>query len=74
MEESEEEGSASDLTRVTQTLAAADIGPGQDNFEESGFVENGDASPSRGKDSEVEEINKTTDVEAEGTVKGASDD
>jgi hypothetical protein len=74
VEESEEEGNASDLASVTETLAAAGIGPAQDNFEESGFVEDGDASPSRGKDSEAEETNKTKDVEAEKTAEGASDD
>lgn len=67
-------GNASDLASMTETLAAAGIGHGQDNFEESGFVEDGNANPSRGKDSEAEETNMTKDVEAEETAEGASDD
>jgi len=58
-ESDEEEDNNSALLSVNDTLAAADIGPGQDNFEESGFVEDGVARPSR---------------EAKGTANGASDD
>lgn len=66
MEESEEKDRTIDLVSVNETLAAADIGPGQDNFEESGFVEDGGASPSKVKDSEAEEMtNKTKGVAAD---------
>jgi hypothetical protein len=74
VEESEEGDRSIDLVSVNETLAAADMGPGQDNFEESGFVEDGDANPSRVKDSEAKETNKTKDVEAEKTAEVAADD